>query len=80
MVAKKSKRGRKATRKTPPPLAKGGFAPEQIIDKIDLRETCNQVFNKNYFYCETIWMKLFRYFRQNSMNNSLIYSMYIAFI
>lgn len=44
MVAKKSKRGRKATRKTPPPLAKGGFAPEQIIDKIDLRETCNQVF------------------------------------
>lgn len=48
MVAKKSKRGRKATRKTPPPLAKGGFAPEQIIDKIDLRETCNQVFNKYY--------------------------------
>lgn len=39
----KSKRGRKAKRKAPLPLSKGDFVPECIVDKIDLRESCNQV-------------------------------------
>lgn len=42
-MEKKSKRGRKAKRNAPPPLSKGGFTPESIVDKIDLSESCNQV-------------------------------------
>lgn len=41
-MRKKSTRNRKAKRKTRLPL-KGSSVIEQIIDKIDLRETCNEV-------------------------------------
>lgn len=42
-MVKQLKRGRKAARNAPPPLVKGGFTPESIVDKIDLTETCKQV-------------------------------------